>query len=202
MINLKSWKNWNESLSKEEVVKGYDKFGSTAQVPEIVHFGFNKIRNSSISPFSGNFRKMAFYDWFEGHAISVTGNSYLKGILDKEKGVLRMIEFYEVLYSRGDWCEYNIDLNKEGNEKGEYRHVRQGKDFDFGKVEIISLDNMFSLDKGVDDVGYYSMVFGGLKPKKLTEFWNNLKEEGFDVPPQYYSKEERNDFEEDSGIIF
>jgi hypothetical protein len=195
MINLKDWNKWNGSLSEEEVVRVYDKFGCTSQVPEIVHFGFNKVRdNLSISPVSGNFRKTPLEDYFEGHAISIMGNSYLEGILDKEKGILKMIEFYEVLHSRGDWCEYNLDLNKKGKEKGEYLHVRQGKDFDMGKIEIISLENFFSLDKGIDEISHFHVVYGGMQPKRLTKFWNDLKEEGFNVPQGYYPEDEIKDF--------
>jgi len=197
MINLKDWDKWKDSLSREEIIKTYDKFGSTAQVPEIVYFGFNKIKKSlSISPISGNFRKIAYENCFKGHAISIIGHSYLEGILDKEKGILRMIEFYELLHSRGDWCEYNIDLDKKGNTKGTYRHVRDGKDFDFGKIEIVSLENFFSLNMGVDGVGHFNVIHGGVQPKKLTEFWDGLKKEGFNVPQKYYFRKGMGEFQE------
>jgi hypothetical protein len=36
-----------------------------------------------------------------------------------------------------------------------------------------------------------NVVHGGVSPKALTEFWMSLKEQGFDVPQRYSTREER-----------
>jgi hypothetical protein len=51
--------------------------------------------------------------------------------------------------------------------------------------------NNFVLDKGIDGLGFSHIVGNGLQPKRLNEFWNDLKEQGFHVPSQYCSPKEK-----------
>ena len=148
----------------------------------------------------GIFRRFAFGDGsFEGRTISIMGPAYTEGLLDFDKKVIKMIEFYELLHSKGDWCAYNLKKNEKGIWVGEYNQIREEKPFDSGKLEIISLRNIFSLDKGVDNLAKISIFRNGPLPKKLAEFWNGLKEQGFNVPQEYFFENEGKEIEEDLG---
>jgi len=186
MINLRSYENWKSSLSEEKRAELVEKRGMPLQVPELFNFGLNKLWPKAIYPVSGNFTRFTPHSFFEGISVSLQGHAYIEGIFEKDKGIFKMVEFYEMLHSRGDWCEYDLSKNKKGIWGGKYFHMRDGKICDKGTAELITLENKF-IETSVEWSPAFN-VLSGASPKKLKEFWNELMEKGHDVPHNYLSK--------------
>lgn len=96
VVNIQSYQNWRKSLSEDKAFELIEKRGAPIMVNELFHFGLNKnYGTDSVYPVSGNLRRWSNHDYFEGMSIGSYGYSYIEGVLDNERKILKMIEFYE-----------------------------------------------------------------------------------------------------------